>query len=91
MAAPKMFEFYKILCDDLQMLAYLRRNNLLKGEMNCSRCGHQMCIGTKKSKADGQEWMCKSCLSTASLRKDSIFEVYHKYKYTHTLKMAFKS
>ena len=77
MAAPKMFEFYQIMCDDVKLIEYMymREKRILKQEMRCSNCSNGMSIAKKKSKADGQEWTCKVYLSTASIRKNTIFEV----------------
>ncbi len=75
MEAPKLFQFYAKISDTSTLLSYMRDLNLLDSKRNCHKCKEEMKLSKNRSKADGEEWRCGSCLITESVRKYSYFEV----------------
>lgn len=73
--APKLFDFYSILSDHGKLINYLRKIHLLDNERSCRKCAKEMKLSKRASIMEMEEWRCDSCLSTESIRINSIFEV----------------
>ena len=74
-SAPKLYDFYNMICKKDSLLKFMRDKHLIRENMTCWKCSSDMTLSAKECKSDGQEWKCRTCLSTNSIRKNTIFEV----------------
>ena len=78
-AGPKMLDFcLNYVSTHENCVAYLFEHGLLRTQSVCDNCGLCMSLVKKTQKndtSDGFLWRCKDCISTHSIRNDSVFAV----------------
>lgn len=73
--APKAMLWYSIITDQELIIKYMMEKGLLLEEKKCETCGSMMNLCKRKDISDLLQWKCPSCLSTCSIRRNTIFEV----------------